>query len=446
MSNESGIARKPISRRRFIRSAGAAVGAFTIVPRHVLGGRGYVAANDKLNIAVIGIGGKGKTDTRELSSENIVALCDVDFGHAAKVFEEYPKVKRYKDYRRMLDKQKDIDAVSIATPDHTHAVISMDAMKRGKHVYCQKPLTQTIEEAQLLRKTARRMNVATQMGNQGQAGEERRRIEEMITDDAIGEVTEVHVWTNRPIWPQGVGRPNDHVHTPDDLDWDLWLGPAAERPYNPAYHPFKWRGWWDFGTGALGDMGCHNIDPIFRALKLRYPLTVQATSTPVNKETYPSGSMVTYEFGARGLRPPVTVTWYDGGLKPLRPAELEDGRQMGKQGTLYVGEKGKILDGRVIPESKMKLYGRPPKTIARSPGHYIEWIEACKGGEPGGANFDFAGPLTETVLMGNVALRMAIADKMSRQRLHWDADKGEFSNMPEANEFLRRPYRAGWSL
>ncbi len=446
MSNESGIVRKSISRRRFIRGAGAAVGAFTIVPRHVLGGRGYVAANDKLNIAVIGIGGKGKTDAREVSSENIVALCDVDFGHAAKIFEEYPKARRYKDYRRMLDKQKDIDGVVIATPDHTHAVISMAAMKRGKHVYCQKPLTQTIEEAQLLRKTARRMNVATQMGNQGQAGEERRRIEEMITDDAIGEITEVHVWTNRPIWPQAVGRPDGHVHTPDELDWDLWLGPAPERPYNPAYHPFKWRGWWDFGTGALGDMGCHNIDPIFRALKLRYPLTVQATSTPVNKETYPAGSMVTYDFGARGSKPPVTVTWYDGGLKPLRPAELEDGRQMGKQGTLYVGEKGKILDGRVIPESKMRQYGVPPKTIARSPGHYVEWIEACKGGEPGGANFDFAGPLTETVLMGNVALRMAIADKMSRQRLHWDAGKGEFSNMPEANEFLRRPYRQGWTL
>jgi len=443
---------KKISRRDFMGAA--AVAAFTVEPRHVLGGSGQTPPSEKLNIAGIGVGGQGGGDLNAVSSQNIVALCDVDWGHAAGTFRRYPKAQKYRDFRKMLDKEeKNIDAVIVATPDHIHAVASMAAIKRGKHVYCEKPLTHSVYEARMLAEAAREHKVATQMGNQGQASEGTRLMCEYIWDGAIGPVREVHVWTDRPLrglnsvyWPQGVDRPQDTPKVPDGLDWDLWLGPAPKRPYHPAYVPFKWRGWWDFGTGALGDIGCHSLDPVFRALKLGAPTSVEASCTLVNKETYPVASVVRYQFGARGDMPPVKVIWYDGGMRPARPDELEDGRRLGTGGHLFVGDKGKMLGDRLIPESRRKEYGKPPQMIPRSPGHHIEWIEACKGGKPAGSNFDHAGPLAEAVLLGNVALRPEMKEKMNRTKLLWDGPNLKITNVPEANEFLRRDYRDGWTL
>ncbi len=439
------------TRRDFIRQS-AAVAAFMIVPRHVLG-NGQTPPSEKLNIACVGVGGKGFSDAQGVSSQNIVALCDVDDRQAAGAFNAYPNAKRYRDWRVMLDKEPTIDAVTVSTPDHCHALISVAAMKRGKHVYCQKPLTHTVEEAQLMAQVAQENKLATQMGNQGHASEATARIQEVIADGAIGPVRQVHVWTDRPMngmfgeyWPQGVDRPGGTPAVPEQLDWDIWLGPAPERPYHEAYHPFRWRGWWDFGTGALGDIGCHAMDSIFRALKLSYPDSVQAACSRVNKETYPIASIVTYTFPARGELPPVTLTWYDGGLKPPRPDELEPGRQLGTGGTLYVGDKGKILDGRIIPESRMQEYTPPPITLPRSIGHYEEWLAGCKTGSPTGSNFGFAGRLTEAVVMGNIALRVDLREQLSRQKLLWDATARQFSNLPEANAFLKKPYRKGWSI
>ncbi len=443
---------KKISRRDFMGAA--AVTAFTIVPRSVLGGARHVPPSEKVNIAGIGVGGQGGSDIRSLSSQNIVALCDVDWGHAAGTFRRYPNAKKYKDFRIMLDEEdKNIDAVIVATPDHVHAVASMAAIKRGKHVYCEKPLTHSVYEARVLAKAAREAGVATQMGNQGQASEGTRLMCEYIWAGAIGPVREVHVWTDRPLngindvyWPQGVGRPKDTPPVPEKLDWDLWLGPAPERPYHPAYAPFKWRGWWDFGTGALGDIGCHSIDPIWRALKLKCPVSVEASCTLVNNETYPVASMVTYHFDAREDMPPVKLTWYDGGLRPPRPDELKEGQQFGTNGTLFVGDKGKMFGYTIIPESLRKEFGIPPKVLTRSPGHHQEWIDACKGGKPAGSNFDHAGPLAEAVLLGNVALRPEIKEKLTNKSLLWDGPGFKFTNMPEANKYLHREYREGWSL
>lgn len=441
------------STRRSFLAKSAAVAAFTIVPRHVLGGPGHTPPSEKLNIAAVGIGGKGYSDIQSVASQNIVALCDVDWRVGARAFKAWPQAKKYKDFRVMLDKQPEIDAVIIATPDHTHAVVSMAAIKRGKHVYTQKPLTHTVQEARALTLAARKYKVATQMGNQGQAEEGYRRLRERIWDGAIGPVREVHVWTDRPnkgllgeYWPQGVDRPKDTPSVPEQLDWDLFLGPSPVRPYHPAYHTFKWRGWWDFGTGALGDIGCHSLDPVFRALKLGHPLSVQGVSTRLNNETYPQASMVQYEFPARGDMPPVTLTWYDGGLRPPRPVELEDGLRMGEGGTLYVGDKGKILNSLILPASRRQEYKSPEPSIAPSPGHYEEWLAACKGGKPGGSNFDWAGPLTEVVLLGNIALRRDLREALDKRKLQWDAEKFEFTNLPEANAYLHKDYREGWTL
>ncbi|MDH4240032.1 MAG: Gfo/Idh/MocA family oxidoreductase, partial [Phycisphaerae bacterium] len=318
---------RKLSRRDFMGGA-AAVAAFTIVPRHVLGGANNVAPSGKLNIAAIGSGGMGGGNINACRGENIVALCDVDDERAKDTYKRFPNAKKWKDFREMLDKQKDIDAVIVATPDHTHAVAAMAAMRRGKHVYVQKPLTRTVFEARTLTEAARKYKVATQMGNQGHSGEGVRLICEWIWDGAIGPVREVNAWTNRPIWPQGIDRPGDTPKVPDTLDWDLWLGPAPNRPYHPAYLPFAWRGWWDFGCGALGDMACHLLDPVFSALKLGYPDSVEACATKVNNETFPLASIVRYEFPARGDMPPVKLNWYDGGMKPPRPAELEPGLRM----------------------------------------------------------------------------------------------------------------------
>jgi predicted dehydrogenase len=442
-----------ISRRDFMGAA-AAVAAFTVVPRHVLGGPRQIPPSEKVNIAGIGVGGQGGGDINAVSSQNIVALCDVDWRRAGGTFRRHPNAKKYKDFRRMLDKEdKNIDAVVVATPDHIHAVASIAAIKRDKHVYCEKPLTHSVYEARMVAKAAREHKVATQMGNQGQASEGTRLMCEYIWGGAIGPVREVHVWTDRPLrglsdvyWPQGVGRPQETPSVPDKLDWDLWLGPAPERPYHPAYVPFKWRGWWDFGTGALGDIGCHSIDPIWRALKLDYPLSVEASCTLVNNETYPVASMVTYRFGAREDMPPVKMTWYDGGLRPPRPEELGDNQQFGTNGTLFVGDKGKMFGYTIIPESRRKEFGKPPKVLERSPGHHQEWIDACKGGKPAGSNFDHAGPLAEAVLLGNVALRPAMKEKLTRVSLLWDSENFKITNVPEANQYLRREYRQGYSL
>lgn len=446
---------KTMSRRGFIGTAGLAVGGFTIVPSFAVSGLGHVAPSDKLNVAGIGIGGMGRVDLEDVAkTENIVALCDVDWNPAVEnVFNTYPGAKRYKDFRTMLDKQKDIDAVIVATPDHMHALISMEAIRRGKHVYTEKPLTHTVYEARMLTEAARKHKVATQMGNQGQAGDPPRRLQEMIRDGVIGTIQEVHVWTDRPnrglsdtYWPQGVGRPEDTPPVPDTLDWNLFIGAAPMRPYHPSYHPFRWRGWLDFGTGALGDIGCHSFDSVFRILKLKYPSHIQAVSTLVNDETYPLGSMVTYDFPAREEMPPLRLTWYDGGLRPPRFPDMGSDVEMGAGGVLYIGSKGKILGNRILPDSLNASYQRPEPYIVSSPGHRMEWILACKGGDPAGSNYEWAGPLTETVLLGNIALRPELREKLSFKRLNFDPEKLSFPNMPEADQFLHYQYRDGWKL
>ncbi|NIA15921.1 MAG: Gfo/Idh/MocA family oxidoreductase [Nitrospiraceae bacterium] len=425
-----------------------------IVPRHVLAGSGQTPPSEKLNIACIGVGGRGAANIRGVVGENIVALCDVDEERAAGAFRRFEKAPRYRDFRKMLDKEdKHIDAVVVATPDHNHAVASMMAIKMGKHVYCEKPLTRTVYEARAVAQAAREAKVATQMGNQGMAFEGNRLINEWIEDGAIGAVREVHAWSDRPThlgelyWAQGVDRPVDTPAVPKTLDWDQWLGPAPYRPYHPAYVPFAWRGWWDFGSGGLGDMGIHNLAPAFSALKLGAPSSVESSSTSVFKDTLPLACTVHYQFPARGDLPPVRLHWYDGGLVPDRPPELEDDRVLNREdGLIFVGDKGAILvegwggeSPRLIPETKMKAYTRPPKTLPRSIGHHAEWIEACKGRGIPRSNFDFAGPLTEAVLLGTVSVRTG-------KRLEWDAGNLRVTNAPEANELLHYTYRDGWTL
>ena len=457
-------AKASVPRRTFLASAAAATAGFTIVPRHVLGRQGTPAPSDKLNIAGVGVGGMGKNNLKRCESENIVALCDVDFGMADEVFKKYPDAKQYKDYRVMLDEQKDIDAVIVATPDHSHAVIAMAAMERKKHVYVQKPLTHSVFEARLLTETARKHKVVTQMGNQGRSGEGVRLLCEWVWDGAIGRIREAHAWTNRPVWPQGVEveRPTDTPEVPPGLEWDLWLGPARGRPYHPTYHPAKWRAWCDFGTGSLGDMGCHIIDPLFWALKLRYPVSVEGSiskywhgffeETQPKNEMFPRSSIVRFRFPAREKMPEVDVTWWDGGLMPQRPAGLEPDRRMGDKdgGILLIGEKVAIMAGcygespRIVPESKMKKYKRPKKTLERIPdgadGHEQDWIRACRGGKPACSNFEYSGPLSEAVLMGNLAVRFP------GKPLLWNGGAMEVTNDKDANAYVRREYREGWHL
>jgi predicted dehydrogenase len=437
---------KNISRRQFMGGAAAAM-AFTIVPDRVLA----QPPSNKLNIAGVGIGGMGQHNVRACNTENIVALCDVDEKYAGKIFKEYPKAKVWFDFREMLDKQKDIDAVIVATPDHLHAVVSMEAMKRGKHVYCQKPLTRLVAEARALTEAARKYKVATQMGNQGHSGDGVRNICEWIWDGAIGEIREVHAWTNRPVWPQGIDRPKNNPPVPETMHWDLWIGPAPMRPYNPCYAPFAWRGWWDFGGGALADMACHVLDPVFWALKLKYPVSVEASCTEVNDETFPLASIVHYEFPAREDMPPVKVHWYDGGLKPEKPEALGD-MQIGQAASnvLFMGSKGVLRcgeygdDPHLFPLSLMRSYKRPAKTLERIPGqaHEQNWIRACKGGEPACSNFDYSGPLTEMVTMGNLAIRPENVGK----KLEWDGKDMRVTNDEKANDYVHPHYREGWLL
>ena len=438
-----------LSRRNFLMGTAVTAGALAMGAGAAANEARRISPNDKLNIAGIGVGGQGGRDLDNIGTENIVALCDVDDAHAAHTYNRYPDAKRYRDFRVMLEQQKDIDAVVIGTPDHLHAVVAMTAIQMGKHVYCEKPLTHSIHEARVLAQAARDAKVATQMGNQGQASDESRLLCEYIWDGAIGNVREIHGWCNRnpSISPRGMGRPEGSSPVPPTLDWDLWLGPAPYRPYvEGAYLPFVWRGWWDFGTGVLGDIGCHNFAAIFKALNLGHPTSVEATSTAaqsppeINAESAPIASIVHYEFPAAGERPAVTLTWWDGGLMPRRPEELEPERPFGGgDGMLYIGDKGKMLNHRLIPESRMEEYGMPPQKLERSPGHCQEWVNACKGGEPAGSNFDVAGPLTEAVLLGNIAIRTG-------QKLLWDGPNMTVTNVPEANQYVNPPYREGWTL
>jgi predicted dehydrogenase len=450
--------KKDISRRSFIKSASAIPLVYSIVPNHVFGS---MAPSNKLNIAAIGIGGMGAHNIKMCEGENIVALCDVDKEHSKKIALRYPKAKFFTDYREMLEKQKEIDAVIIATPDHTHAVITMACIKAGKHVFCQKPLTHTVYEARMITEAARKAGVQTQMGNQGHSWESIRLLKEWIEDGAIGDVREVHAWTDRPAASFPVGffavrkRPEDKPAVPEGLDWDKWLGPAPERPYHPEYHPMKWRAWKAFGTGPLGDMGCHIIDPSFWALDLGAPSKIQATSTHwesgVMEETFPRASIVWFNFPARGNKPPVKMTWYDGRLLPPIPEELEPGRKIPESGAFIIGDKGTIMhdshgaDGvRIIPETKMKAYDLPEKTIPRVNGsHEDDWLRACKegkGGTPASSNFNYGGPLTELVLLGVLAI--AAKD----QTLKWDSKNLKFTNNENANKLLHKVYREGWSL
>jgi len=439
-----------MTRREFIGRAAVTAAAFSVVPSKVIG---KDAPSGKLNVAGIGAGGMGKGNIDKCKHENIIALCDVDWQRADETFKKFPDVKKYRDFRIMLDEMGDqIDAVIVATPDHTHATAAMAAMKKGKHVYVQKPLTRTVHEARVLTEAARKYKVKTQMGNQGHSGGGVRMLCEWIWDGAIGDVHEVHTWTNRPIWPQGIDRPKEKMDIPETLDWDLWLGPSPERPYHECYAPFKWRGWWDFGCGALGDMACHILDAAVFSLKLKYPVAVEASATEVNKETFPLASIIRYDFPAREGMPPVRVHWYDGGMLPPRPLQMESGDKFKEQtvSSIFVGSKGIITcgvygsDPRLVPSAKMREYNKhlPPKTIPRIKGsHEQNWLDACKGKvDQACSNFDYAGPFTEFVVMGNLALRHL------NQRLEWDGPNMKFTNNEEANKYIKLPYRSGWTL
>ena len=451
------------SRRKFLKTTALAAStafSFTIVPRHVLGGQGQTPPSERPNIAGIGCGGMGGSDIATLTKlgANYVALCDVDEERARGTFNAHPKARRYKDFREMIDKEaKNIDAVTIGTPDHIHAVAAMAAIKAGTHVYVQKPLTHTIYESRALTQAARKAGVMTSMGNQGHASEGSRLTNEWIQAGVIGEVREVHVWSDRAgvLWKQGIARPTDTPAVPATLDWNLWLGPARERPYHPAYAPHNWRGWWDFGTGALGDMGCHIIDHPVWALNLGAPTSVESRTTldgsflqkeQRNFDSYPIAAIITYEFPARGKLPPVKMTWYEGGLMPPTPSEMSSGQQLPSNGVLYVGSQGKMFHSshggmpQLLPGTLLEKAQVVPKTIDRSPGHYEEWFQACKSGKKPVDNFDYSGPMTETVLLGVLSLRAPGI------RLEWDSENLKVKNVAELNQFVHKEYRAGWTL
>lgn len=498
-----------ISRRKFMATVGTTGAALTIVPRHVLG-RGLTPPSDRLNIAGIGVGGMGKTNLLNLGlGNNIVALCDVDWDYAGKAWDvlaedlareekrlptvtteearknsviridslkkimadDLPRLTRHRDYRRMLEEQKDIDAVVVATPDHLHAVIAMAAMDLGKHVYVQKPLTWSVHEARQLARKAQGAKLVTQMGNQGHSWDDGRLVVEWVQSGAIGAVREVHVWTNRPLafWPQGIPRPEPQRITtalrwnypgvmtrlanamglysvPDTLSWDLFLGPGPTVDYHPVYHPFNWRGWVDWGVGAIGDMGAHLIDHAYWALDLGYPTTVETVSTPFNQTCYPLATTTYYEFPARGSMPAVKLTWYDGGLLPPRPAELGDEPLKGEGGAILVGSKGKLiydtygLKPRLLPKTLADSVGLPTPRLPRIPvSHEMNWANAAKGEGAASTPFEYAARLTEVMLLGIVALRAG-------GKIHYDAATMNITNRPGANDYLTREYRGGWSI
>ncbi len=468
------------SRRKFIRNSSAVAAGFFIVPRHVLG-RGFVAPSDKLNIAGIGAGGKGESDLKEFAKSpnvNIIALCDVDDRQSANSRKNFPKATYYKDFREMLAKEKNnIDACSISTPDNTHAVATIAAMQLGKHVYTQKPLTHDIYEARILAQAAKKYKVVTQMGNQGGSGEGVRKAKEMYQAGMIGDVTEAHAWTNRPVWPQGIPTPSGKFDTPSELNWDLWLGPAKGIDYNPAYLPFNWRGWWAFGTGALGDMACHIMDPIYRILPIDYPDSAECSVANIWKDMWaegnyidscPTSSIIHLNYPRKDKKGNIKVSWHDGGLFPQRPDELLPDEAFGNWdgGVMLVGTKGKLLmdcygaNPRLLPTKLMKEKTMPKETIKRVPeGHYLQWVNACIAGYGKGETsspFEYAGPFTESILMGNLAIRswMMVNPKLKgwndkylgRKKLLWDAANMKITNFDEANQFVKREYRDGWKL
>ena len=439
--------RHTLSRRRFLAAGAAATTAGLESLAHAYPIR---SANEKLNIAMVGVGQGGVGGVLNLprmARENIVAICDIDEQYAGPNFEKYPKAKRWTDFRRMLDRQKDIDAVVVSTPDHSHAVIAVTAMRHGKHVYCEKPLARCIGEVRRMREVARQTKVATQMGNHGTYEPSFRRAVEIIQSGAIGQVTQVHTWSDRPLsfWKQSVTRPKDTPRVPAHLDWDLFLGPAPVRPYHPIYHPFTWRGWWDFGTGVLGDIICHTVNMAYLALDLQYPTRISTRSEGLMAETAPKWAEMVFEFPARGKQPPVTVTWYEAGRKP--PLALALGEPLPGNGALLIGDKGRLLQTdmygayhKLLPTDRYSDYTPPAQTLPRARiGHQQEWIDSAKTGSPTMANFEYAGRLTEAFLVGNVALRTG-------QTLQWDGEAMQATNCPEAQRFVHPEYRKGWSL
>jgi predicted dehydrogenase len=515
-----------LSRRKFVTDVGLTTAGFAIVPRHVLG-RGLTAPSDRLNVAVVGVGGQGRANMINLASQNIVTMCDVDWDYAGKSLdrletdaanqrkridatpanpvrdaegkalpvltplererarmqidgmmrlknEHLPKTTRYQDYREMLDKEKSIDGVVVATPDHMHALIALAAMDLGKHVYVQKPLTWSVAEARQLSKRATETKLATQMGNQGHSWDDARTAVEYVWAGAIGDVREIHVWTNRPLgyWPQGVPRPEPLRQTaeplkwngpgvnarlanalsgnypvPSTLAWDLFLGPAPYVEYHPIYHPFNWRGWVDWGVGAIGDMGAHLIDHSMWALDLGYPTTIETLSTPFNGASFPNATMTVYEFPARDGKPPVKLTWYDGGLKPPKPVEIGEEELNKTGGALLVGSKGKLLhdtygkNPRLLPDTLHASFGKPAQKLPRIPdeNHEMNWVDAAKGKSPASCPFEYASRLTEVMLLGVVALKAG-------RKIEYDASNMRITNLPSANQHLERAPRAGWSL
>jgi len=474
-----------VTRRSFIKNAGLSAAAFTIVPRFVLGGNGYKAPSDLLYVAGIGAGGKGQSDIANFAKSGkaeIAYLCDVDDRRAAKSVAAFPKAKYYKDFRIMLEKEhKHIDAVSVSTPDHGHAVQALAAMQLGKHVYVQKPLTHDIYEARILTEAAKKYKVVTQMGNQGASGDGVRQLREWYNAGLVGDVHTVYIWTDRPVWPQGIAWSDKKAEVPKELDWDLWLGTAPYKDYIEKLVPFNWRGWWDYGTGALGDMGCHLIEPPFRVLGLKYPTEVTASvgSVYVDEfkrgyfpESCPPSSYAVFTFPATNGKPAVKMHWMDGGLQPERPEELGANEIMGDggNGVIFVGTKGKMMCStygaapKLLPTNKTDEV-KVPQTIARvkdgANGHYAQWVEACQAGYGKmevSAPFEISGPLTETILMGNLAIRSHDVRKPREGKpgqfdypgrnikLLWDGVNMKVTNFDEANQFVKREYRQGWKL
>ncbi|MEE4286369.1 MAG: Gfo/Idh/MocA family oxidoreductase [Mariniphaga sp.] len=438
---------KTLSRRSFLEKTALAAAGITIVPSHVVSGLGYKAPSDKLNIAGIGVGGKGFSNLRELESENIVALCDVDWDYAKRAFDQFPNAKKFKDWRRMYDEfGKNFDAIMVATADHTHAIITAHALTQGKHVYCEKPFTHSVYESRLLTKLAEKYKVATQMGNQGASGEGVSLITEWLTNNEIGEVTKVEAFTDRPLWPQGLNTPEQGHWVPDTLDWDLFTGPAKMRPYNQIYHPWNWRGWWDYGTGALGDMACHILHPVFAGLELEYPTHARGSSTLLLQDCAPNAQSVILTFPSRaskrnwrgmkknGHLPQVEVYWYDGGIMPKLPEGWPEGKDPYDRGggIIFHGTKDKLICG-CYGLNPWLLSGRVPnapefcRRIETS--HQMDWVRACKE-NPGNrinatSEFSEAGPFNEMVVMGVLAVRLQALNKT----LAWNGEEMQFTNL-----------------
>jgi predicted dehydrogenase len=483
MKNKKHTTAQIKSRRDFIKNTFTLAAGFYIIPRHVLGGRGFTAPSDRLIVAGIGAGGKGESDLNEFfksGKADIAFLCDVDDRQAATSRKRFPKAKYYKDYREMLDKEgKNFDAVSVSTPDHSHAAQAIAAMQMGKHVYVQKPLTHDIYEARMLTEAAIKYKLVTQMGNQGSSGDGVRQLMEWYNSGIIGHVHDVYVWTDRPVWPQGIAWPKQSAPIPAELDWNLWLGTAPQKDYVENIAPFNWRGWWDYGTGALGDMGCHLIEAPFRVLGLTYPTeatcSVSSYYTGPFQRGYfpdspPAASHVTLKFAAKKIKEDTILHWMDGGIQPERPEELGANEIMGDggNGVIFAGTKGKMMcdtygeNARLLPLTKNKEL-KIPVTIARVPGgakgHYKQWVEACIAGYNSkeaqnlSAPFSIAGPLTETVLMGNLAIRSYDIRKSRANnfdypgrgiKLLWDGPNMKVTNFNDANQFVKRKYREGW--